>query len=150
MADMAQVVVTSAMGIAGVVIGVGLTYWLGALNRRHQETREDRTRWYETRLQAYVDLSRAVTNIIALSYRPGHPTFEAYEEATLKLVGAVNTIRLVGSKEVAEAADHVYDVALEKGMADLPPDRQLDTEIIRDAITAFRAAARKDLGHPSL
>jgi hypothetical protein len=22
-------------------------YWLGALNRRHQEAREDATRWYE-------------------------------------------------------------------------------------------------------
>jgi membrane protein DedA with SNARE-associated domain len=56
MADIAQAVVTGGMGIAGVAIGAGLTYWLGALNRRHQEAREDRTRWYEARREAYAAL----------------------------------------------------------------------------------------------
>jgi hypothetical protein len=34
MADMAQAVVTGAMGIAGVAIGAGFTYLFGALNRK--------------------------------------------------------------------------------------------------------------------
>jgi hypothetical protein len=33
MADIAPAVVTGGMGISGVAIGAGLTYWLGALNR---------------------------------------------------------------------------------------------------------------------
>jgi uncharacterized membrane protein len=66
MADMAQAVVTGAMGIAGVAIGAGLTYLFGALNRKHQAAREDRTRWYETRLKAYLEYANAAYGVTTL------------------------------------------------------------------------------------
>jgi hypothetical protein len=43
MADLAEVLSTY-QGLVGVAVGVGLTHWLGALNRRHQEARENDTR----------------------------------------------------------------------------------------------------------
>jgi hypothetical protein len=46
MADLAEVLSTY-QALAGVAVGAGLTYWFGALNRRRQEAREDKTRWYE-------------------------------------------------------------------------------------------------------
>ncbi len=51
MADIGQVLSTGGTTILGVAVGAGLTYWLGALNRRHQEAREDKTRWYQERLR---------------------------------------------------------------------------------------------------
>jgi hypothetical protein len=53
MADIAQVLATGGAALVSAAVGAGLTYWLGALNRRHQEAREDATRWYEKRVQAY-------------------------------------------------------------------------------------------------
>jgi hypothetical protein len=54
------------MGIAGVAIGAGLTYWLGALNRRHQDAREDATRWHDTRLKAYLDYANTAYGLTTL------------------------------------------------------------------------------------
>jgi hypothetical protein len=56
MADIGPALVTGGAAVVGVLSGAGLTYWFGALNRRHQEAREDKTRWYEARRQAYVQL----------------------------------------------------------------------------------------------
>jgi hypothetical protein len=53
-ADVAQVLANN-QAIVGVVVGAVLGYVLNALNRRHQEKRENETRWYEARLQAYSD-----------------------------------------------------------------------------------------------
>ena len=54
MAEVAQALITGATALVSAAVEAGLTYWLGRLNRRHQEAREDSTRWYEKRLQAYV------------------------------------------------------------------------------------------------
>jgi hypothetical protein len=51
MADIPQVLATYD-ALVGVALGAGLTYGFGALNRRHQEAREDKTRWYQARLEA--------------------------------------------------------------------------------------------------
>jgi hypothetical protein len=48
-ADVGQVLATGGTTIVGVATGAGLTYWFSALNRRHQEAREDATRWYDDR-----------------------------------------------------------------------------------------------------
>jgi hypothetical protein len=56
MAEVAQALITGATALVSAAVGAGLTYWLGALNRRHQEAREDETRWYEARLHAYIEL----------------------------------------------------------------------------------------------
>jgi hypothetical protein len=87
MADIAQVIATYD-ALVGVAIGAGLTYGFGALNRRHQEAREDRTRWYEARLQAYTDLQRAVGSGDVLRLRL-YPSQEAYDEVTLSLLSAL-------------------------------------------------------------
>jgi hypothetical protein len=42
MADIPQVLATYD-ALVGVALGAGLTYGFGALNRRHQEAREDKT-----------------------------------------------------------------------------------------------------------
>jgi hypothetical protein len=52
MADIPQVLATYD-ALVGVALGAGLTYGFGALNRRHQEGREDATRWYQARFDAY-------------------------------------------------------------------------------------------------
>jgi hypothetical protein len=59
-ADIAQVLATGGTALVSAAAGAGLTYWLGGVNRRHQEAREDRTRWYEERLGAYVAFHQAV------------------------------------------------------------------------------------------
>jgi hypothetical protein len=53
-----------------VALGAGLTYGFGALNRRHQETRENETRWYETRLQAYIELHQATYDVLFSAFNP--------------------------------------------------------------------------------
>jgi hypothetical protein len=62
MANLAQVIATYD-ALVGVALGAGLTYGFGALNRRHQEAREDKTRWYQARFKAYTDFYVTVTNI---------------------------------------------------------------------------------------
>jgi hypothetical protein len=49
MADVAEVL-ANYDALVGVALGVVLTYGLSALSRRHQEAREDKTRWYQARL----------------------------------------------------------------------------------------------------
>jgi hypothetical protein len=78
MADIGAALVTGSATIVGVVAGAGLTYWSSALNRRHQEAREDKTRWYEARLQAYVELHRVAASGLAWGM-PLEPSDEDYE-----------------------------------------------------------------------
>jgi hypothetical protein len=68
MADMAQVLATYD-ALLGVALGAGLTYGFGALNRRHQEAREDKTRWYQARLEAYSEFYRALSDWWILAVR---------------------------------------------------------------------------------
>jgi hypothetical protein len=37
MADIPQVLATGGIALVSAATGAGLTYWFGALNRRHQE-----------------------------------------------------------------------------------------------------------------
>jgi hypothetical protein len=85
--------------LVGVALGAGLTYGFGALNRRHQEARENETRWYEDRFRAYVELNRAVSNItLLLKQRP--PAEEECQRATDAYELACAAVRLVGSPKV--------------------------------------------------
>ena len=63
MADIAQVLATYD-ALVGVALGAGLTYAFGALNRRHQEARENQTRWYDARYKAYTDFYVTVTSVL--------------------------------------------------------------------------------------
>jgi hypothetical protein len=145
MADIAQVLATGGTALVSAAAGAGLAYWLGALNRRHQEAREDRTRWYEKRLQAYTELSAVAFQGLALSKQSLE---EASFEENLAHMGAVakafSLIRLVGSPEVIKRAAIVTDVALHHIHHRGEPSRWDYAE----AVNAFEAAAREDLGHP--
>ena len=109
MADIAQVLATGGTTIVGVTVGAGLTYWHGALNRHHQEAREDKTRWYEARLQAY-------TEFYLVTYEGWHVATggkrsdEQREELGNRLVRSLGVILFVGSESVSDAAVAINDV----------------------------------------
>jgi hypothetical protein len=169
MADIPQVIATYD-ALVGVALGAGLTYGLGALNRRHQEAREDKTRWYEARREAYAALLIAAQRVSVRS-EEGTPEKQMSELAD-ELAAATSAVRLVGSPEVVEAADNLFvavveDVELlkqevldfvqrqEDSDEDLDLLEELDnlemTRVLHmpEARKAFEKAARKDLGHPS-
>jgi hypothetical protein len=144
MADVAEVLATGGTALVSAAAGAGLTYWLGALNRRHQEAREDRTRWYEKRLQAYTDLSAIAFQGLALSAQSiEEADYEEHVAHLGALVKAVALIRLVGSPEVFERAEQVMDVLNE---IITHRDKRLG-RAYEEAVDAFEEVARKDLGH---
>jgi hypothetical protein len=145
MADIAQVIATGGIALVSAAVGAGLTYWLGALNRRHQETREDRTRWYEKRLQAYTDLTAATFQGLALSrHSMEKANYEEHVAHLAELATAVSSIRLVGSPEVFERAEQVVHVLTQ--LLTERDERLLQPVV--EAANAFEVAARIDLGHP--
>jgi hypothetical protein len=144
MADIPQVIATYD-ALVGVALGAGLTYGLGALNRRQQEAREDRTRWYEKRLQAYADLSAAAFQGLTLSLQSSEDADYKEHVANLgELKKAVSLIRLVGSPEVFERAKLVMEVL---SLIVTKRDKRLGQAYVA-AVDAFEEVARKDLGHP--
>ena len=113
MADMPQVLATYD-ALVGVALGAGLTYGLGALNRRHQKKREDAIRGYEARLDAYRELSRVMTNASRLNHFGGvQKKLQVMEDMAL----ALGPIHLVGSPDVIEAAEGLV-AAVTKVLAD--------------------------------
>jgi hypothetical protein len=140
MADIAQVLATGGTTIVAVGVGAGLTYWFGALNRRHQEAREDATRWYEARFTAYVGLFRAVVDAVAAAHNENEDT---HNKALAELSASLQTVRFVGSAEAARSAQSLFQVLLDAIGSDPKP---LDDNRLRDAILDFSSVARKDLG----
>jgi len=139
MADVGQVLATGGTTIVGVAVGAGLTYWFDAKNRRHQEAREDATRWYEARLRAYSEVSSAV-------FSASMPTTRREDYARLadSLNRAFAEARLVGSRQVVRALQPL-SVAVVKQLA-AGDDSQDD--LVYEALDTFEEAARQDLGHP--
>jgi hypothetical protein len=137
MADIAQVLATYD-ALAGVAIGASLTYGFGALNRRHQEAREDKTRWYAARREAYARFLDAVTNHTFVSKREDTGMDDRVGASTA-LISAFGAVRLVGSPDAVQAAEHYLSAFL-----DSEPH---DASTMRAAMRAFVVAARKDLGH---
>jgi len=111
MADIAGVLATGGTALVSAAAGAGLTYWLGALNRRHQEAREDKTRWYEARREAYAALLIAAQRVSVRS-EEGTPEKQMSELAD-ELAAATSAVRLVGSPEVVEAADNLFVAVVE-------------------------------------
>jgi hypothetical protein len=143
MADMAQAVSAAA--------GAMLTYWLGTLNRQHQENRENDTRWYEERLQAYVAFYQGVYDVF---FRIGensrnkvHTSHEEFERLAQRLQSDIGTIHFVGTPEVIEAAEKAYDAVLDQlGKSHKSGDFRGD---FLDQLEEFQELSRRDLGHPS-
>jgi hypothetical protein len=131
MADIPQVLATYD-ALVGVALGAGLTYGFGALNRRHQESREDKTRWYEERLKAYVEFTRAA---MEASFRLKNDSAEDWSTITERFESAVGTMLLISSPEVHAAGRKVLR---------LFRDRE-EAEFTR-AVSEFTDIAGEDLG----
>jgi hypothetical protein len=118
MADIPQLL-ANYDALVGVALGAGLTYGFSALNRRHQEARENETRWYQQRLQAYVDFYRAYAELYwATSNQQTTVAFR--KEEARKLFSLLSVIEFVGSPEVIEAAGKVFDATAEEMKKDQP------------------------------
>jgi hypothetical protein len=130
MADIPQVLATYD-ALVGVALGAGLTYGLGALNRRHQEAREDKTRWYQARLDAYAEFYRALSDWWILAERDQS---NDREKLISRLSNALGLIGFVGSPEVTVAASAVFRETVK------------DAKDPQTKLAAFVFAARKDLG----
>jgi hypothetical protein len=130
------------MAVIGVIVGAFLTYLFGSLTRRRQEKRDEKTRWYDARLQAYVELYQAAYDAYFTAYG-NRPSTEVSSTLGQRLLTAVGTIHFVGSPEVIESAEKVLDDALEE----LGSDRDMRGDFL-DTLELFQAVARKDLGHP--
>ena len=143
MADIAQVLATGGTALVSAAAGAGLTYWLGALNRRHQEARENETRWYEARLQAYVEFHQAIYDLF-YKFRTSETSgpIDVADNLGQRVLDAVGAIQFVGSPEVIEAAGKVLDSIPEQMVSAM-------SGAFIDAQELFHATARKDLGHPS-
>jgi hypothetical protein len=132
-------------GILGVIVGAGLTYWFGVRNRDHQEEREDRTRWYNDRLQAYLALSQAFARSIIYMTQPGRSQADT-ETVARDFAYAVGSIRLLGSDEVFNLG---WKVLTEVGSEAAKENADPYAEHLGAALRAFVAAARADLGFPA-
>jgi hypothetical protein len=146
-ADIGPALVTGGATIVGVVAGAGLTYWLGALNRRHQEEREDKTRWYEARLQAYIKLFDAMTDMTTVLFHPEEPPPEARWEAMEELRSAESTVHLVGSPDFFQEAEVLIPMA--SGILEGPrPPADEDKKLWMGKVLEIKSLARHDLGYP--
>jgi hypothetical protein len=170
MADIPQVLATYD-ALVGVALGAGLTYGLGALNRRHQEAREDRTRWYEARREAYGALHIAASRLARKVVDTSGKQEISQDETLDEIIPTLYAVRLVGSPSASDAADNLiaailadmyaHSQAVKKLVAASKDDESLDNESLLKqlkglprgvrmpaAFTAFEKAGRKDLGHP--
>jgi len=143
MADIPQLL-ANYDALVGVALGAGLTYGFSALNRRHQEARENETRWYNTRLQAYSELLHVWTEELVLGVRAEQST-EGRMKVVRKLTAVSNQIQLVGTPEVVDAANTLNGETTKE----IAKGKNYDDERIGHLFDAFIKAARKDLGHPS-
>lgn len=147
MADLGPALVTGSATLVGVVAGAGLTYWLGALNRRHQEQREDKTRWYEARLQAYTQLTHAIDDMTTLLFHPEKSSPEARSKAMEDLRSAQSRVRLVGSTDFYDETDDLTLIAT-RILNGLQPPMLMDKDLWTDRVLKIEHLARQDLGYP--
>ena len=166
MADLAQVLAAGGTALVSAAAGAGLTYWLGTLNRRHQEAREDETRWYEARREAYGALHIAASRVMRyLLDTPGKPEL-AMGEMLDEIIATLSPVHLVGSPAARTVADNLImaifadayaraqnvsklvetsedEGSLKEQLQQLPRSGRTSA-----AFMEFVNAARKDLGHP--
>jgi hypothetical protein len=134
MADIPEVLATYD-ALVGVALGAGLTYGFGALNRRRQEAREDNTRWYQARLEAYSDFYRALSDWWVLTAQDQN-TQDEHDKLVSRLSNALGLIQFVGSPEVALMALALFKEAMKE-----------EEDEAQSKLGAFLFAARKDLGY---
>jgi hypothetical protein len=130
MADVAEVLATYD-ALVGVALGAGLTYGFSALSRRHQEAREDKTRWYRARLAAYTEFHQALSD----GWLPVGARRRTDPKAVSRLRNALGLILLVGSAEVCAIALALFGKAENNELGDGQPK-----------VATFLFLARRDLG----
>jgi hypothetical protein len=131
MADIPQVLATYD-ALVGVALGAGLTYGFSALNRRHQEAREDKTRWYQARLAAYAEFYQALSD----GWLPVGAKRTASKAAVSRLRNALGLIQLVGSAEVCAITLALFGKAVNNEIGDGQPK-----------VATFLSIAPGSLGH---
>jgi hypothetical protein len=146
-ADLGPALVTGSATLVGVVAGAGLTYWLGALNRRHQEQREDKTRWYEARLRAYAQLIHAIDGMDTVIFLPKEPPPELREETFADLRSAESMVHLVGSPDAYNQVELLLDIAADILSGPRPPKDEDQRDWV-GAVDAIKHLARMELGYP--
>jgi hypothetical protein len=134
MADIPQVLATYD-ALVGVALGAGLTYGFSALSRRHQEAREDKTRWYQARLEAYAEFYRTLSDWWVLTAQDQN-TQDERDKLVSRLSNALGLIQFVGSPEVALMALALFKEAMKE-----------EEDEAQSKLGAFLFAARKDLGY---
>jgi hypothetical protein len=122
MADISQVL-ANYDALVGVALGAGLTYGFGALNRRRQEAREDKTRWYQARLEAYAEFYRALSDWWLPAVRD-QSTQDDREKLVGRLSNALGLIQFVGSPEVALMAQTLFKEATKEGEDEAQPNSE--------------------------
>lgn len=143
MGGIGQVLATGGTTIAGVALGAGLTYLFGALTRRHQEEREDKTRWYEMRLRAYAEFMEASGELAAIFFGKAWSK-EQLDQVNARFSLSHGRITLVASQDVERLASEAFRLLL-----DAVRSNNLDEENrtkLTNTMTEFRRLARKDLG----
>lgn len=145
MADIAQVLATYD-ALVGVALGAGLTYGFGALNRRHQEARDDKTRWYEARLKAYIELSHALDDMTMLLFHPEEPLPAQRSEVVEGLRAAESMVALVGSNDFYDEAKRLNPIANRILDGPRPPTHEAK-QLWMGMVLEIRHLARMDLGY---
>ena len=118
MEPLKQFLDAGGMAIIGVIVGSCLTYLFAFLTRRRQEKREDRTRWYEKRLQAYVAYYQAVYEAyfrMGASVRTdGHLSDDEVESVLQRLYNDLGAVHFLGSSEAIESAEKAFDAVFDQ------------------------------------
>jgi hypothetical protein len=141
--DVTQVIATGSTAIVGIVVGAGLTYGFGALTRRHQEAREDKTRWYEARFRAYADFTQACGDIAAIFFGKVWGD-ERLAQVTARLSLSFGQIQFVGSQDVERLASDAFRLLL--GAIRSETFDESNKMKLNSTMAEFRLLARKDLG----
>ena len=142
MADVSQALITGATALVSATAGAGLTYLFGALNRRHQEAREDRIRWYDARLKAYAEFSRAVSSKVLFPSNE-NPTREERAKLREELASLIGDIRLLGSENLVGLAERTFVAVTQE----LNREKLGYSHNLVDKLYDFEVEARRDLGY---
>ena len=132
---------TAVAGILGTLAGAGLGSWITYRTQYRAFKHQDKTRFHEHRLSAYAQYNGAANGVIAefiLSGRVGL-------EHRWKAVSNFETLRLIASAPVIEAATVVHRIIVEAGSS-TPPDRAQLPVRFDKAVKVLIARMRAELG----
>jgi hypothetical protein len=119
-----DIYLSQLMSLLGVIVGAGMTYWVGVASERRRWKREFSVRWDASRLLAYVEYGYALKNVLDTALRVAndlgyhnHGTPLSQEEG-IPLIAALESERaskwekvlLLGSSKSIEAGRNWHRV----------------------------------------